>query len=175
MREPFANWTHRMNSECVMMGVPTYAFYSQVWYDWDRGMQISVFVRPDNSGAYAERMDQWLPKGKPGPTLFYSWDGSKWIPACHVQPPDAVAMPVPDFVKSGGGICRATIEHNSYFGTISIWSAALPEYNGHRAADFWFWFNERSQGVIFSLAPAHSLTIIDYQTFVQRQNRGLHI
>ena len=34
-------------------------------------------------------------------------------------------------------------------------------------ADFWYSFNDQQQGAIFSLAPASSLTIIDYQTFTQ--------
>jgi hypothetical protein len=131
-------------------------------------MQITVFVWPDKRGAYTVRMDQWLPKRDPGPTIIYSWDGAKWVPACYVPPQDdSVAMPVPYFVKRGRGICRATIKKNSYFGSISIWSAALPDDSGRRASDFWFWFNPRSQGVIFSLAPARSLTITDYQDFVQ--------
>jgi hypothetical protein len=155
-------WTNRVNSECFMIGVLTAPYYCQLWYDWDRGIQITVFVWPDKNGAYAVRMDQWLPKGHTGPSILYSWDGAKWVPACYGPPQaNSVPMPVPYFVKSGGGTCRAVIEDNRYFGSISIWTAPLLE------SDFWFWFNPKSQGVIFSLAPARSLTITDYQDFVQ--------
>jgi hypothetical protein len=160
-----------------MIGEPTSAYYSQIWYDWARGMQISSFVwpdPPDTSGAYVRRMDQWLPKKKAGPRVYYSWDKhtSKWFPACYTKPDaHSVGMPVPNFVKAGRGACRAIIDKSSHFGTISIWSAALPAHDGFAAADFWFWFNERNEGVIFSLAPASSLTLIDYQTFVR--NAGI--
>jgi len=50
---------------------------------------------------------------------------------------------------------------------IRIWSVALEDENGNWMSDFWYWFNEHQQGVIFSLAPAPSLTVIYYQTFVQ--------
>jgi hypothetical protein len=32
---------------------------------------------------------------------------------------------------------------------------------------FLYWFDKNNRGVIFSLAPASSLTLIDYQTFQQ--------
>ena len=162
------SWTHRVNSECFMIGLLMSPYYCQLWYDWDRGMQITVSVWPDTSGAYTVRMDQWLPRGKRGPAIFYSWDGAKWAPACYVPPKEtSVAMPVPCFVKHDGGICRATIEKNGYFGSISIWTVALPDDSGRPASDFWLWFNPKSQGVIFSLAPSVSLSLIDYQNFVQ--------
>src|SRR5262249_46805036 len=102
---PPPSWTNRVNSECFMIGVLTSPYYCQLWYDWDRGIQITVFVWPDESGAYTVRMDDWLPWKKPGHTVYYSWDGAKWVPACYVPPqPDSVAMPVPNFVERGGGI-----------------------------------------------------------------------
>jgi hypothetical protein len=161
------SWTHRVHSECFMIGVLTTPYYCQLWYDWGRGTQITVFVWQDKTGAYV-RMDDWLPRGRPGFMIFYAWDGAKWVPSCHVPPqPDSVAMPVPYFVRRARGICRATIRKSSYFGSISIWTAALPDDSGRWASDFWFWFNPRRQGVIFSLAPARSLTLTDYQDFVR--------
>jgi hypothetical protein len=77
-------------------------------------------------------------------------------------------MSVPNFVQEAGGRCRAVIGNNPYFAandTISIWSVMLGAETGW--SDFWYWFNSAQQGIVFSLAPASSLTMIDYQTFVQ--------
>jgi hypothetical protein len=159
------SWAHRVRSDCIMIGQLTSAYYSQVWYDWDRGIQITVFVWPDNAGSYS-RMDQRLP----GPGVFYKWDPSKcvWVPDCQQPtPPGGHGIPRPNFIETDGGTCRAIIEKNRYFGTISIWTAPLRNQNETSEADFWLWFNDRDQGVIFSRAPASSLTLTDYQTFVR--------
>jgi hypothetical protein len=139
-----------------------YPYYCQVWYDWSRGQQIAVFVQQDNTGAYTQRFDEVLPKGVVGPAVVYTWDGSKWLPGCCQAGGGVVPMPVPNFVEAGQGNCRAIIKGNPYFGTLSVWSVDLGG-----ASDFWYWFNDRQQGVLFSLAPAGSLTVIYYQTFVQ--------
>ena len=78
-----------------------------------------------------------------------------------------VPMPVPDFVRAGKGKCRAVLTHNPHFGSLSIWSVALGDENGPWNSNFWYWFNPQDCGVIFSLAPPHSLTMIDYQTIVR--------
>jgi hypothetical protein len=44
---------------------------------------------------------------------------------------------------------------------------ALPDEHGNWMSDFWYWFNQHQQQVIFSLAPAPFLTVIYYQTFVR--------
>jgi hypothetical protein len=150
-----------------MIGQDTYPYYCQVWYDWTRGSQVTVFVQKDDAGLYAVRNDEVLPKGAVGPVVVYSWDGSRWIPACCQANGGVVPMPAPNFVEMGSGRCRALIQNNPYFGNISIWTVALGDNQGQWASDFWYWFNDRQQGVVFSLAPAGSLTIIDYQTFVQ--------
>jgi hypothetical protein len=77
-----------------------------------------------------------------------------------------VAMPRPDFVKAGHGQCRAILKNNPYFGSLKLWSVALRQ-NGHWLANFWYWFTQREKQVIFSLGPAHNLTLIDYQTFIR--------
>src|ERR1043165_687520 len=155
-------WTNKVESYCYMIGQDTYPYYCQVWYDWVRGKQVTVFVQQDNADAYTQRFDEVLPKGVVGPAIVYSWDGSQWTPACCQAGGSFVPMPVPNFVEAGHGRCRALIKNNPYFGSISIWSVDLGG-----ASDFWYWFNENQQGVIFSLAPAGSLTIIYYQTFMQ--------
>ena len=159
------SWTNKVNSECYMIGQDTYPYYCQVWYDWDRGEQVTVFVQQDDTGSYNARFDEILPKGAVGPAIGYSWDGSQWTPACCQKGGSFVSMPVPNFVEAGSGQCRALFRNDPYFGTMSIWTVALGDSN--KWSDFWYWFNDRQQGVIFSLAPARSLTIIDYQTFVQ--------
>jgi hypothetical protein len=159
-------WTNRMQSECYMIGQDLYPYYCQVWYDWDRGYQVTVFVQQDNTGSYNQRFDELLPKGAVGPAIVYSWNGAEWMPTCCMAGGGFVPMPVPNFVQTGQGRCRALIANNPYFGSMSIWSVALGGNPGS-SSDFWYWFNDRQQGVIFSLAPAGSLTMIDYQTFVQ--------
>ena len=39
--------------------------------------------------------------------------------------------------------------------------------NGDWFGNFWYWFNQRQKQVIFSLDPPHSLTLIDFQTFIR--------
>jgi hypothetical protein len=158
-------WTHRVNSECVMIGQETQAYYSQVWYDWDRGTQVTVLVRHEN-GSYNQRLDDILPKRAPGPSIPYAWNGAQWTPQCCDPEHPGVGMPYPNFVERGKGVCRAIFD-DPRLGILSIWSVALEDENGNWMSDFWYWFNEHQQGVIFSLAPAPSLTVIYYQTFVQ--------
>jgi hypothetical protein len=74
-------------------------------------------------------------------------------------------MPVPNFVGTANGKCRANFKGSAYFGDLSIWTVALGDQQSW--ADFWYWFDSSSKGVIFSLSPARSLTVIDYQTFNQ--------
>jgi len=160
-------WTNKVSSECFMIGQDLYPYYCQVWYDWDQGTQVTVFVQQDTNGSYSVRFDEMLPKGHVGPAIVYAWNGSQWTPSCCEANGGFVPMPVPNFVEAGGGVCRATIANNSYFGNLSIWSVALGDASGNWKSDFWYWFNNKDQGVLFSLAPAGSLTVIDYQTFVQ--------
>jgi hypothetical protein len=159
------SWTNQVNSECYMIGQDLFPYYCQLWYDWNQGVQVTVFVFQDSTGSYTIRQDERLPKRRVGPSIDYVWDGSKWNPHCFSAGGGIVPMPVPEFVKAGRGRCRAVITNHPLFDSVSIWTVQL---GGHGSwADFWYWFNERQQGVIFSLAPARSLTIIDYQTFVQ--------
>lgn len=160
------SWTNRVNSECYMLGQDVYPYYCQVWYDWKFGAQVTVFVQQDDNGSYTVRFDESLPKGSVGPAIAYQWNNSGWTPACCQGGGGAVPMPVPHFVQAGNGRCRAVIKNNPYFGDMSIWSVMLGDAKSGWA-DFWYSFNDKQQGVIFSLAPASSLTIIDYQTFVQ--------
>jgi hypothetical protein len=160
------SWTNRVNSECYMIGPAPYPYYSQVWYDWNRGTQVTVLVNQDEAGAYSERVDWVLPKATTGPRIYYSWKNSAWTPECCEAQGGLVAMPVPNFVEAGDGRCRAIVSNNPYFGTLSIWSVALGK-SGDWEASFWYWFDDQQKGVIFSLAPPHFLTLIDYQTFIQ--------
>jgi hypothetical protein len=75
-------------------------------------------------------------------------------------------MPRPDFVKAGDGRCRAILKNNPYFGSIKLWSVALRQ-TGDWFGNFWYWFNQQHKQVIFSLDPPHSLTLIDFQTFIR--------
>jgi hypothetical protein len=93
-------WTHRVNSECIMIGQETQAYYSQVWYDWDRGTQVTVLVRHEN-GAYNQRLDDILPKRAPGPSIPYAWNGAQWTPQCCDPEHPGVGMPYPNFVERG--------------------------------------------------------------------------
>ena len=158
-------WTDQVSSMCYMIGQDIYPYYCQVWYDWTAGMQVTVFVQQDANGAYTQRQDMFLPKGVVGPVAVYEWAGTAWAPSCCQPGGGFVPMPVPDFVQADHGKCRATIANNPYFGTISIWSVQMGDQS--QWTDFWYWFNAQQQGVVFSLAPAGSLTMIDYQTFVQ--------
>jgi hypothetical protein len=158
-------WTNQMQSVCYMMGQQTYPFYCQVYYDYTVNQsQTSVFVTQDTNDQYTSRQDMVLPLGVVGPALNYDWTGSKWDSSCYSQDGGDVPMPVPNFVQAGGGLCRAVIRDNPYFGPgqWTIWSVSLGG-----VSDFWYWFDARQRGVVFSLAPASSLTMIDYQTFVQ--------
>ena len=156
-------WTDGVESQCYMVGQDTYPYYCHVWYDWDYGAQLSVFVTQGGPGDYDERQDELLPKGKVGPGVNYDWDAPQWTPVQVIPGGGVVPQPVPDFVKAGGGICRAVIEGNPNFGgqVVTIWSIAMGN------AAFWDWFDEKQRGIVFSLAPASSLTLIDYQTFEQ--------
>jgi hypothetical protein len=158
-------WTDQVNSICYMIGQDAYPYYCQLWYDWDQGTQVTVFVTQDDHGNYTVRQDEILPKGAVGPAVNYEWANNAWQPSCCVKNGGVVPMPVPDFVQAASGQCRATIKANAYFGDLSIWTVQLGTASNW--SDFWYWFNDQQQGVVFSLAPASSLTIIDYQTFVQ--------
>jgi hypothetical protein len=162
---PLPKWTEQVNSQCYMIGQDTYPYYCQLWYDWQAGVQVTVFVQQDDTGTYNVRFDEVLPRGKIGPDLVYSWNAGQWQLSCFDQGGGVVPMPAPDFVKDGGGRCRAAIKNNTYFGSISIWSVEMGSKTS--SADFWYWFDAQDRGVVFSLAPAASLTLIDYQTFNQ--------
>jgi len=158
-------WTDQMQSICYMMGQDLYPYYCQVYYDYTVNQsQTSVFVTQGTYNQYNSRQDMVLPLGTVGPALNYDWTGSQWNASCFSPDGGVVPMPVPNFVQAGGGICRAVIRDNPYFGRgrVTIWSDSLGG-----ASDFWYWFDAQQRGVVFSLAPASSLTMIDYQTFVQ--------
>ena len=160
------SWTNRVHHESYMIGLFPFPYYSQVWYDWNRGMQVSVLVgKAYDDGVYRERFDMFLPKGRNGTLIQYSWKGSNWMPDC--QQPLGVGMPTPDFVEAGHGRCRATLRSNPYFGSLKLWSVALPPPKGNWVPNFWYWFNQRQKQVIFSLDPPNSLTLIDYQRFIR--------
>lgn len=167
-------WTNQMQTFCYMMGQDTYPYYCQVYYDYTvNKTQISVFVTTDptlGTDPYNSRQDMVLPRGTVGPALNYEFgEGTaQWAAVCYSPGGGVVPMSVPNFVEAGGGRCRAVIKNNPYFGPediITIWSVMLGDQSNW--ADFWYWFNSEQQGVVFSLAPASSLTMIDYQTFVQ--------
>jgi hypothetical protein len=160
-------WTDQMQSICYMMGQDTYPYYCQVYYDYTVNQsQTSVFVTQGTYNQYNSRQDMVLPLGTLGPALNYEWNAanSQWNSSCYTPGGGVVPMPVPNFVQAGGGLCRAVIRDNPYFGRgqWTIWSVSLGG-----ASDFWYWFDAQQRGVVFSLAPAGSLTMIDYQTFVQ--------
>jgi hypothetical protein len=138
-------WTNRVSSQCYIIGQECTPHYSQVWYDWNRGAQVTVFVKQDAGGQYTRRIDELLLKGTVGPEIHYSWGGTLWKPDCCNPKGAGVPMPVPDFVARDGGRCRAVLSNNSYFGNLSIWSCKL-EF-GDRRGNFWFWFNDRQRGV----------------------------
>ena len=161
-------WTNKVSSDCIMMAQDLNPIYCQVWYDWDFGQQTTVFVFNDGNGNYTVRQDEVLPKGKIGPAINYTWNGATWVPDCCEpgvlgKSGGVVPMPVPNFVSADNGRCRALIQANPHFGDLSVWSVSM-------GGDFWYWFRPSQTGVIFSLAPAVSLTLIDYQTFVQNPN-----
>jgi hypothetical protein len=159
------SWTNRVHHECYMIGLPAFPFYSQVWYDWSRGMQVTVMVGKVD-GVYGDRFDLFLPKGRnDGPRIRSTWDGSNWIP--HCQDPLGVAMPKPNFVKAGHGRCRGILRSNPYFGSLKLWSVPLLPQKGNWIPNFWFWFNQRQKPVIFAFDPPNSLTLIDYQLFIR--------
>jgi hypothetical protein len=160
------SWSNRVHHDCYMIGLPPFPYYGQVWYDWSRGMQVTVLVgKDDGNGIYRQRFDMFLPKGKQdGPLIQYNWDGSDWVPDCQV--PLGVAMPQPNFVKAGNGRCRAILKNNPYFGSLKLWSVRLGQ-NGDWFGNFWYWFDQRQKQVVFSLDPPHSLTLIDFQTFIR--------
>jgi hypothetical protein len=163
---PPPSWSNRVHHESYMIGVPPFPYYGQVWYDWKRGMQVTVLVgKADDDGVYRQRFDMFLPKrNQDGPLLHYTWNGSDWQPAC--QEPLGVPMPVPYFAKAGHGRCRAILNNNPYFRSLKIWSVRLNQ-DGRWFANFWYWFDQRQKQVIFSLDPPHSLSLIDFQTFVR--------
>lgn len=159
-------WTDKVSSVCYMVGQDIYPYYCQLWYDWNAGMQVTVFVTQDAGGTYTQRQDMYLPKGQVGPAANYVWNGDEWTTNCCTADGGVVPMSVPNFVQVAEGQCRAVIADNPYFGDLSIWTVQLGVQGG-TTSDFWYWFNDAMQGVVFSLAPAGSLTLIDYQTFVQ--------
>jgi hypothetical protein len=160
------SWTHRVRGESVQIDKRfDDPLYSQLWYDWNRGTQVTVFVGKDpSSGAYS-RFDQILPKGSPGPLVLYAWNGSTWTPSCCYAQGSIVGMPRPDFVRTG--TCRAVLKNNPHLGSLAIWSVRLTDRQGGWSANFWFWFNEHEEQLLFALAPPNVLTSIDYQSFVR--------
>jgi hypothetical protein len=163
-------WTDQMQSFCYMMGQDTYPYFCQVYYDYTVNKeQISVFVTQATAGQYNSRQDMVLPLGTVGPALNYEWNStsSQWVASCYTPGGGVVPMSVPNFVSAAGGLCRAVIQDNPYFGEgqVTIWSIMLGGQSNW--SDFWYWFDSQQRGVVFSLAPASSLTMIDYQTFVQ--------
>ena len=161
------SWTNCVHSECYMIGLPPYPYYGQIWYDWDHRMQVTVLVgKADDDGVYRQRFDYFLPREKnDGPLIHYNWKSSNWVADC--QEPLGVPMPRPDFVKAGHGRCRAILKSNPYFGSLKLWSVPLSQNGQDWFGNFWYWFNQRQKQVIFSLDPPHSLTLIDYQSFIR--------
>ena len=162
---PAPTWTNTVRSQCYMIGQDSYPYYCQLWYDWNKGCQVTVFVQKGDDGEYDSRNDEFLPKGKTGPAIVYQWSGAQWVTACSQKDGGDVPMPVPDFVSAAHGRCRAVFKNSAYFGDLSIWTVALGDQASW--ADFWYWFDSSQKGVVFSLDPASSLTLIDYQTFDQ--------
>jgi hypothetical protein len=163
-------WTNQMQTVCYMMGQDTYPYFCQVYYDYTVNKdQISVFVTQATPGQYNSRQDMVLPLGTVGPAINYEWNAasSQWVASCYTPGGGVVPMSVPNFVQAAGGLCRAVIQDNPYFGEgqVKIWSVKLGSQSSW--ADFWYWFDSQQRGVVFSLAPAASLTMIDYQTFEQ--------
>src|SRR5262249_52993029 len=79
------SWSHQVSSECVQTAKEIDdPYYCQLWYDWERGVQVTVFVQKDDTGAYSRRFDQMLLKGAAGPAIVHSWNGSQWTPSCCV-------------------------------------------------------------------------------------------
>ena len=162
---PVPKWTNTVRSQCYMVGQDPYPYYCQIWYDWTKGCQITVFVQKGAGGDYDARNDEFLPKGKTGPAIVYDWSGAQWDTACSQKDGGDVPMPVPNFVEAADGRCRAVFKGSAYFGDLSIWTVALGDQT--HWSDFWYWFDKSQKGVVFSLDPASSLTLIDYQTFDQ--------
>jgi hypothetical protein len=165
-------WTDQVQSFCYMMGQLRYPYYCQLYYDYTvNRSQTTVFVTQNTPGQYDSRQDVVLPLGTIGPAINYEWNApnNSWEAGCLTLNGGIVPMSVPNFVEAGGGLCRAMIQDNPYFGPgqVTIWSVELGNSQGAWASDFWYWFNAKQQGIVFSLAPAGSLTMIDYQTFVQ--------
>jgi hypothetical protein len=165
--EPPPAWSDRVSSECVMIRTETdRPYYSQVWYDWGRGVQVTVFVEDDGT-AYVRRHDLMLLKhDASGPAIVYATDAPFWTPSYCIPKQAGVPMPIPNFVERRHGRCRALIKQHPRWGTLSIWSVPLgdgPEW----AANFWYWFDEQNRQRLFSLAPPNYLTMTDYQTFVR--------
>jgi hypothetical protein len=162
-------WTDQVASQCYMIGQDAYPYYCEVWYDWEFGDQLTVFVQKNDPSTtvYDARLDELLPKGVAGPGVQYNWAANAWKAYCRDPQGSFVPMPRPDFVKAGRGTCRASIANNASFGpgTVTIWSVGLGDAT--KWSDFWYWFDDKSRGLVFSLAPATSLTMIDYQTFEQ--------
>jgi hypothetical protein len=163
---PAPSWTHQVRGESVQIDQHyDDALYSQLWYDYDRGTQVTVFVGKDPGSGDYSRFDQILPEGSAGPMVIYAWDGSAWTPSCCYPKGSVVGMPRPDFVRTG--TCRAVLKNNADLGSLAIWSVRLTDRQGNWIANFWFWFNEHARQLLFSLAPPTGLTSIDYQSFVR--------
>ena len=161
------SWTNQVDIACYMIGQDTYPYFCHVWYDWDYGDQLTVFVQKGSSGDYDARLDELLPKGIAGPGVQYNWKpNAGWDAYCSDPQGSFVPMPRPDFVKAGGGKCRAVIANPAFNSAMTIWSVALGNISA-LVRFFWYWFDDQARGVIFSLAPASSLTMIDYQQFTQ--------
>jgi hypothetical protein len=107
------SWSNRVNSQCFMIGKERDdPYYCQLWYDWDRGVQITVFVQKDDSGTYSQRFDEILPRGTVGPAVLYAWTGAEWNPSCCA--PDGGSFRCPSRIsfaqdRANAGLCSRTI------------------------------------------------------------------
>jgi hypothetical protein len=161
-------WTNQVQSNCIMVGQQTVPYYCQVYYDWTGVKQqitLTVSQTTPGSGVFDTREDDVLPKDVVGPSITYNYPGGDWNAYCQCPKGGFMPMSVPNFVEVGGGLCRAVFANNPYVGNMTIWSIALQDMG--EDGDFWDWFDDQQNGVVFSLAPAKHLTLIDYQTFVR--------
>lgn len=158
-------WNDTVEIFCYMLAKQSPTFYSRIWYDWNYGCQLAVFVYGPR-GTYDTRLDEYLPKGFVGPSFTLAWKQNTWTPDCVDFTGGDVPMPVPNFVSAGQGRCRGRISNSDLAPeNITIWSVALADDSGVWTGNFWYWFDDRARSVVFSLAPPHELTLVDYQDF----------
>jgi len=179
------SWSDKTYIRGWSIGADPVPYFTRVCYIWtgdDASKQQSIFIGigalfspPDHP--YSIRTDICLNrKGTAQPNYVWDSAGNIWKHRACIPPERSVGLPVPNWLKLGGGRIMGSIRGNPQFGlapgeTLNLIAAKSARGHGELAI-FWLWFLKNGVGMLFSegnyMNPlSHNLQVIDYNLFVR--------